>query len=214
MGHLLAATGVQREAALLARLGFVVVPGGGDSALLRAKLDAAAAGACGVLSFGLAGALAADLRIGDWVVADRITGTIDHACDPAWSAALGAALGARIGPIHADGRLAATVADKRSLGARGALAVDMESHVAAAVAAAHGLPFTVARCISDAADRGMPPAILVAMRPDGRVDGAAMLRSLLARPGQLPALVASIAGFLQALRALRRGASAIVPPRP
>ena len=207
MSYILVATGVKREAATLARAGFVAIAGGGDAARLRAKLEAAAAGASGMLSFGMAGALREDLRIGDWVVGTGVRGAVDLPCDVRWSDALAARTGARRGPVHADGRLIAAVAEKLALGADGALAVDMESHVAAEVAAAHGLPFAIARCISDEARHAMPPAILVAMRTDGGVDGGAMLRSLLMQPGQVPDVAVTIAGFLRAMRALKRGAA-------
>ena len=63
--------------------------------------------------------------------------------------------------------------------ATGALAVDMESHVAAAFAAAHGLPFAALRVISDGADRALPKAAQAGMKPDGGMDV----------PRQLPALI-------------------------
>ena len=69
------------------------------------------------------------------------------------------------------------------------LAVDMESHVAARVARRHRLPFAAARVVSDPAHRTLPPAARVAMKPDGRVDLPAVMRSLLAHPAQLPALI-------------------------
>jgi nucleoside phosphorylase len=60
------------------------------------------------------------------------------------------------------------VAGKRALRAEtGALAVDMESHVAARVAARRGLPFAVVRVISDSADEALPPAAQIGMKPDG-----------------------------------------------
>ena len=73
-------------------------------------------------------------------------------------------------------------------------------------------PFAVARCISDEAGHTMPPAIRVAMRPDGGVNGVAMLRSLMTHPGQMVAFVSATTGFLSAMRSLGRGAAAIVAP--
>ena len=140
-GHVVVATGFNREVACIRGLaGVVPVAGGGDPVGLRVRLEHAAAGAVGIVSFGMTGALVDGLAIGDWVVADRLWGAIDLACDPAWTAALAAALpGARIGGFYADGRMIDTVAEKLALGERhGALAVDMESHIAGAVAAEHG----------------------------------------------------------------------------
>jgi hypothetical protein len=43
--------------------------------------------------------------------------------------------------------------------------------------------------VIDPVDRSLPPAALAGMRGDGSTDVLAVLRSLLARPGQLPALL-------------------------
>jgi adenosylhomocysteine nucleosidase len=102
--------------------------------------------------------------------------------------------------------VAATAMQKDGLGrSSGALAVDMESHVVARVARRRGLPFVAARVISDAVDRTLPPAARVGMRADGGVDLPAVLRSLMAAPWQLPALVRTGLEAEKAFRALLRG---------
>ena len=207
------ATGFNREVATLRQSGIVVVAGGGDPVGLRARLEQAAAGAAGIVSYGMAGALADGLKIGDWVVGNRLSGAVDLECDPAWAAALLAKLpGARLGGYFADGRMIDSVAEKIALGQRhNALAVDMESHVAGAVAAERGLPFAIVRCISDGARHLLPHAITVSMRPDGGVDGKAMLRSIVARPGQVADIARTTAGFAKAMGELKRGARRIGP---
>lgn len=207
-------TGTLREAGVLGHAEMTVIPGGGDAEGLRARLRASAPEATGILSFGFAGALADGLGIGDWVVGTRVTGGIEAECDPRWRAALLARLPkAQSGPIFADGRLITDVAAKREAGARhGALGVDMESHIGAAVAAEHGLPFGIARCISDEVSRALPPAIAVAMRPDGSVDGRAMALSLATRPGQFADFARAIRGFLRAMACLREGAQRLALP--
>ncbi len=212
--HVVVATGFNREVACVRALpGVVPVAGGGDPVALRRRVEAAAAGAGGIVSFGMTGALVDGLAIGDWVVADRLWGAIELACDPAWRDALAARLpGARVGGFYADGRMIDTVGEKLSLGARhGALAVDMESHVAGAVAAERGLPFAIVRCVSDGARHLLPHAITVAMRPDGGVDAHAMLRSLAKRPNQIPDIARTTAGFARAMRELKRGAARLGP---
>jgi hopanoid-associated phosphorylase len=213
MSHVVVATGFNREVQTIRQSGVVVVAGGGDPIGLRAKLEQAAAGAAGIVSYGMTGALADGLAIGDWVVGDRIAGAIEMECDPAWTAALLAKLpGARKGGFFADGRMIDTVAEKLALGERhNALAVDMESHVAAAVAAERGLPFAIVRCVSDGARHLLPHAITVSMRPDGDVNTRAMFASLAKRPAQIADVARTTAGFTKAMRELQRGAAMIGP---
>jgi hypothetical protein len=82
-----------------------------------------------------------------------------------------------------------TVSDKAELHARtGALAVDMESHVAAAFAARHALPFAAIRVVCDPAERALPAFAAAALTPEGEPDIRAVLGALLrgrARIGDL-----------------------------
>ncbi|MEO6092479.1 MAG: phosphorylase [Novosphingobium sp.] len=213
MSHVVVATGFNREVATVRQPGAVVVAGGGDPVRLRARIEVAAAGAAGILSYGMTGALVDGLAIGDWVVGNRLSGAIELECDAAWREALLAKLpGSRIGGFFADGRMIDTVAEKLALGERhNALAVDMESHVAAAVAVERGLPFAILRCVSDGARHLLPHAITVSMRPDGGVDAAAMLRSLAARPAQTADVARTTLGFARAMRELQRGSARIGP---
>src|SRR5262249_30099215 len=71
----------------------------------------------------------------------------------------------------------------------GAAAVDMESHIAAEVAAAHGIPFAACRVILDSAHRILPPAATLGLRRDGTPDVPAVLRSVLLQPWLLPTLI-------------------------
>lgn len=209
MSEVVVVTGFNREVATLRQPGVRVIAGGGDEAGLRAKLEHLADGALGIASYGMTGALADGLAIGDWVVGNRISGAVELECDQAWRDALLDRLpGARAGGFFADGRMIDTVEEKLALGVRfQALAVDMESHVAAAIAAERGLPFAIVRCVSDGARHLLPHAITVSMRPDGGVDGMAMLRSLAARPAQIADVGRTIAGFMKAMRELERGAA-------
>jgi hopanoid-associated phosphorylase len=199
---ILVATGLRREARTFAGPGVTAIAGGGDAARLEAGLDAQAGAARAILSTGLAGALAPDLAVGDWVI-----GGDPAAVDAAWARRLHALFpAARSGPIHADGTAIASAGAKRAIhAASGAIAVDMESHVAARVAARHGLPFAILRVISDAADQALPPAALIGMKPDGGMAIGAVLASLARHPGQLPALIRAAIGAERAFRALLRG---------
>jgi hypothetical protein len=99
-----------------------------------------------------------------------------------------------------------TEADKAALHKSvGTVAVDMESHVAARIAARYGAPFVACRVIIDPAERALPPAALVGVRPDGRTDVFAVLRSLCQQPSQTPALLRVAADARAARSALFRG---------
>lgn len=203
---ILVACGVEREAAVLGSYHQIVIPGGGDAVALREKLERAAGDASGIISFGLGGALDPSLKIGEWAIGTHLVGKTNMDCNPDWIAALQRRLPkARLGAVFSDGRLISTTVEKASLAAEHhALVVDMESHVAGSVARAHGLPFAILRCVSDEAGHAMPPAIAVAMRPDGGVDGRAMLASIARQPAQIPSLTSAIVGFLRAMRALKK----------
>jgi adenosylhomocysteine nucleosidase len=212
MKPVIVATGFTREVRTVEGPGIVAIAGGGVAERLEAALHAATAqGAAGIVSYGLTGGLADGLRIGDWVVGDRIAGAIDRECHPEWRDAIAARLpGARIGGFFADGRMIDTVAEKRALGVKhGALAVDMESHVAAGVAKAHGLPFAIVRIVSDEVDHLLPHAITVSMRPDGGFDKAAMRASLAQAPGQMADVFQTMRQFAHGFRGLRAGAKAM-----
>jgi nucleoside phosphorylase len=195
----------------------------------------------------LCGALDADLRPGDWVVADRLVyfplipakaGTQAFSlraqpapdskekslgprfrgdersfqCDQAWSAILADRLSALVGPVLGSATALADADDKRAAhAATDALAVDMESHIAAAVAVRHGLPFAVARVVSDAADRSLPKAAQAGMAADGSMDISAVLAALARDPRQLPALIRVGREAETAFRALGRGRDLLGP---
>ncbi|MDT8870402.1 hypothetical protein RAA17_02250 [Komagataeibacter rhaeticus] len=71
----------------------------------------------------------------------------------------------------------------------GCVALDMESGVVAEMAAARRVPFAVMRVVCDPADRTLPPAAVVALRPDGSLAVGALARSILCNPLQIPALI-------------------------
>jgi adenosylhomocysteine nucleosidase len=86
----------------------------------------------------------------------------------------------------------------------------MESHLAGAAAAAHGVRFAVLRCISDEAGADLPPAIAVAMAPGGGLNGLRIAGSILRRPGQVPALLRTTARFKRAFDVLEAGGARVM----
>jgi adenosylhomocysteine nucleosidase len=205
---ILAATGLQRERRIVAGPDVEAVAGGGDHARLEALLDRLAAGARGIISIGIAGGLAPHLHAGHWVVADAVlVDDMSVPTDSLWTGRLAARLPeATRGLVLGANAMVAEATQKAALHlVTGALAVDMESHVVARVAQRHRLPFAVVRVVSDAARHSLPPAARVGMKSDGRMDLPSVLRSLVAKPGQLPALIRTGLEAERGFRALLRG---------
>src|SRR5689334_6076800 len=69
---ILAAVGLQREQRIVAATGVEAIAGGGDHKQFEALLDLHVAKARGVISIGIAGGLAPQLRAGDWVLAHTV----------------------------------------------------------------------------------------------------------------------------------------------
>ncbi len=201
----IALVGLAFEARIAAGPGVLVVCRGHETAdMLRLALSA---GCRSIISFGVGGGLAPDLIPGDCVVASAI---IDYPAvrptDPLWSSKLAEMIpDARYGPILGVNAVVADPADKRKLHAfTQAVAVDMESHLVARLADAHGLAFAAVRVIIDPAHRAVPPAALLAMAPGGSTDVSAMLREIWARPSQVSPLMRLAADAISARAALVR----------
>ncbi|WER50203.1 phosphorylase [Cupriavidus sp. WKF15] len=181
------------EARIAAGPGSEVVVGLRGAAL-AAAIERSAGECAGILSFGVAGGLDPALAPGAVVIAtsvrDESSGQSMPA-DPAWMRALMRALPqAAAGALVGSDTAVATLADKAALyAASGALAVDMESHIAARMARSHGLPFAACRVVIDPATRAVPPLALAGMGNDGRTDIGAVMAGLLKAPWQLPALM-------------------------
>lgn len=193
-------TGMAFEARIARGPGVEVVYAARADRLEHALTQALARGASGVMSFGTAGGLAADLRPGALIVADAIDGPFGRvATDTAWTERIAAALAAasqRAKMEIKQGALAAVTApvvgreQKEALHrATGALAVDMESHMAAEQARLCGLPFVACRAVVDPAWRTLPPAATAGLRDDGTTALAPILRELARDPAQLPAMI-------------------------
>ena len=204
---IIAVTGLAKEAKIVGVADVVAVAGGGDSDGLAKKLDALHGDLRGVISIGLAGALSPHLKVGDVVIADQIiTGLENWDCHEGWRVRLFSRLPhAHQGQIFGSDVIIEKAETKSGLyDTTGALAVDMESQVAARFAAKRNLPLAALRVISDDASHVLPPAALVAMKPDGGIALGRVLGSLLRKPTQVPALVrtarASNKAFAELLR--------------
>ena len=205
----LAVTGLSKEAGIVGVAGVIAVAGGGDGDGLAAKLAAMHGDISGVISIGLAGALSPHLKVGDAVIAEKvITGAESWDCHAGWRNRLLSRLPQAHQGVQFGSDVIIDKADTKSglHEATGALAVDMESQIAARFAHQRNLPLAVLRIISDDATHVLPPAALVAMKPDGGIAIGRVLGSLLRKPTQVPALVrtarSSNKAFAELLRCL------------
>lgn len=208
---ILIVTGLVQEARIAAGPGMAVICSSSDPQQLRALLTVFDPTTIrGVVSFGVAGGLDPSLKSGDVVVATEVM-----AGDTRWLAGLslseeqitGIALGRRRvvrGGLAGVDEIVLAQACKAALrSVTGAAAVDMESHIAAAYAAEHDLPFAALRVISDPATRALPALARAAIKPNGDIDLRKVLRGLARNPKALRALVSTGIDFNRALKSLR-----------
>jgi adenosylhomocysteine nucleosidase len=213
-GIIVAAVGLHFEARIAEGPGIVVLGRDPEGGLSRSMKEVLRAGCRGLISFGIAGGLAAHLRPGTFVVASGIADgeTIWPTC-PDWSARLLAAIPDASHALIAgsDSPVAHPRGKKELHAVTGAVAVDMESHLAARLASEHAIPFAALRVVADPAHRRIPQAALVGMRPDGSTNVPAVLRSLGRHPKSLPALLHTAADVAIARASLSRGRRQLGP---
>ena len=207
--------GFRAEARGLDRLEITVAFSGGSAERASAEAERLVGeGAAALVSFGLAGGLAPELRPGDLLLPEAVRDArgASWPVERAWRERVRARLenggiAPEAGAIAGSDRILATAADKKGLfEATGASAVDMESHAVAAVASAAGIPFLTLRVLADPADQVVPQVAREALRPDGRIRVRATFGGLLRAPGELVPLVRLARQSASALKVLRRAA--------
>ncbi|MBV9520330.1 MAG: phosphorylase [Hyphomicrobiales bacterium] len=205
---LLIVSGLKREATIFTGPGVTTICG--DPPTLHAKLARLAVRPRMVISAGICGALDPSLCQGNLVLGTEVVAggeRIETDAILVQALARNLKLSGKtvvLGAIAAADTPVHTAQAKAKLRAgTGAIAVDMESLIAGRFATKHAVPFVILRAVSDAANRDLPPLVLEALSPDGRIDIAAVLAGLIRRPGQLPLLVAAARDSALAFRALR-----------
>lgn len=203
----IACVGMAFEAKIVAGPGILVFSRDNHRELPAAVEHAARHGYRGIISFGVAGGLVSGLCPGDWVVASAIVEpAATRATDTVWSRRLCDAIpAASYAPIlGVDSAIVEPTTKQWLHRATGAVAVDMESHLVARLAAAHGLASTALRVIVDPVDCPIPRAALLGMGGGARVNGSAIIRDLVVRPAQLPHLLrVSLNAFIARSEMLR-----------
>lgn len=193
--------GLRAEARIARRAGWPVAIGGGTAAgAERAARELVAQGVTALVSFGLAGGLDPALRAGDVVIPSHVL--LSGALLPVDPTILGRADGSTL--LCGETELATTAEKRHLFEMTGAGAVDLESGAVARAAWKHGLKFAALRAICDPATRDLPSAALTALDARGAIGLLRVLRSLAARPGQLPALLALARDAAAARRSLAR----------
>ena len=209
---ILVVTGLSREAACAKGEDLSTICSGADFATLRASLTRLADdNFAAVVSFGLAGGLDYALKPGDVVVgSEAVSGERRFAAHPALSHILSEGL-ANAGGKSVESGVAGVDAPVLDRAAKAelrskteAVAVDMESHLAAAFAAERGIPFAIVRVICDPAARALPPLAMRAIKPDGKVDLEHVLRELRREPSQIVKLIEAGLDARAAFASLRR----------
>jgi adenosylhomocysteine nucleosidase len=186
--------GLAAEAKIARAAGFSVVVGAGNRSRTTTLVEGAVRQASCVISFGISGGLAPELRAGAVIVSTNVVAT-----DKQWWAEkrfrdriadFARGIGAMEGPVLGAQAILATAAQKsRAWSETRAVAVDLESDIVARIATSAGMPFVVLRSIADAAYRELPPAALIPLSEEGTPRLARVLSSVLRQPRQLASLV-------------------------
>ncbi len=204
-------TGLEAEARIARRAGLEAAASGGVAARTSALAEKfLAEGAEGLLSFGIAGALAPNLGTGALLLPRLVLDEngMHHAVDEVWRARVekmltAAGQTAKSGVMLGTKEAVASASRKAALfQASGAFAVDLESHLVARAAAAAKRPFLVLRAVADPASRALPPAAVDGLDETGAPALGRVLWSVLRNPTQIPALIRLAGDTRRALFAL------------
>jgi nucleoside phosphorylase len=186
----------------------VCVSGIGAAAAERAARALAAAGAAGLVSWGVAGGLDPALPPGTLLLPREVLGAAAGAAATTapWRERLARALGRECvtAALLSSAQILSSIEAKaRAFRDTGAAGVDMESFAVASVARAHGLPFIVVRAILDTAADPIPEALLRAAARGASASVARLLPELLLAPRDWWALVRLARRLHRAQGALR-----------
>ena len=188
------ALGVERACVGRTGSGVALVQSGPGEIRAASAADAAlAAGAQALVSFGLAGGIADDVRPGRLLLPREVV-TWDarrFAVEPRWHARLAAALASGDvdeRPLLAAADILASADEKRRAAALGAAGVDLESGAIAKAAADAGVPFAVIRAVADGPGDELPPSASGWVGADGETRLSSVFAAVLDPRNWLPLL--------------------------
>lgn len=148
-----------------------------------------------VLSIGFAGALSAELRVGDLVVAKSVRGALAEPDHELLEAASSIRLNTpvRLGTALTSDVILWRATEKhtlaKSLGDDEIGFVDMESTAIASVCARRHVPFLIVRSITDLFDEDLPLDFNLCRDRDGRVKSTKVMKAALLNPGSFTGLL-------------------------
>lgn len=200
-----------------------VVVGAANAAILRERLQKVdVSNIRAVFSFGMAGGLDPTLAPGDLLISEQVFSRINdadhHDAEVSWAVDSSLLLSASVQASRAKlkfrkGTFFGTDTEARDqefdvvihlYETTGAHIIDNETHIAAQFASEHNLPFLAVRAVGDSVHTPLPPAALLPLDvEDGSPDGAAIAKSILLNPLQIPALVRAAWNYKKALTALQ-----------
>jgi adenosylhomocysteine nucleosidase len=185
--------------------------GPGEARAAAAAEEAVAAGARALVSFGLAGGIAADAAPGRLLLPRSIVTADGRRFDvhAAWRARLAASMSSELDiddrPLLAAADVLETHEAKAHAAGLGVVGVDMESGAIAAAAARAGVPFVVVRAVADGPRDALPPGVATWVDAHGKplarpIAGAAL------KPSNWHALWTLAKRYRAARRTLERAA--------
>ena len=183
----------------------------------RAASDFIDAGACALMSFGIAGGLSAVVPAGTVILATAVVdGETTHLADENWLSRIEKALVGKCdfmkGTLAGTDWLISSPMEKQKMhNLTGAVACDMESHAVARLAALNGVPFSIIRVVADPFDRVVPEWIIRCLNPSGGVQFGRLFLELVGRPLSLVELVGLSKDTKKAFNSLRRVALHLGP---
>ena len=163
-----------------------------------------------VLTAGFSGALVPGLKVGDLILADEIVGADGVSWPATWPPG---ASPLRRGRLLTTAKLVGRPEEKRRLGkCSRAVAVDMESVVAAQLCSAADVPFGSLRAISDDVDTPLSETLLGVLG-DGRVRPGWLAAAILRRPWLIAELLRLSSNTRKAAKRLAVGLVDLLTPR-
>ena len=165
-----------------------------------------------LLSFGVAGGLSSDLKIGELVIGTSVIRESDGAVfqvDPNWCNAIHSQLSSN---LHVSKKKCVGVNEPVSLVSKknqlaeqfDASFVDMESHILASAATTAGLPFAVLRAVSDTGDMPIPRWVFDGIKENGTIDYVTLIWHGFSHIGDWPHLLKLQYGKYRACSQLKK----------